>query len=327
MRLDHVAHALLPVLVAEGVVGAADRRPQEGLQALGVLGDGLLARDQRGGGHVEAQIGPRGQHAHVRILLLGHLADAGLVHHEERHRVHRAADERGRHRGRVHGDPRDRVRLEPGELLVDRPEDLVAVAGRDRELLALELLRALDRRVGAHEHPVGRPPVPERDGLHRHVGVGAGRDEGRDVRDADLALAGRDALDRVARALAAEDLHVESLVPVEALLERGVVRRVLAGGHEVQDERVGTQGLRLGPARRGPEQRDGQGEDDEEQRGQERAERGPTGEAQHGHVLQGDGSGWMAGIRPFRSRRAGWRGRRGARCSSGGARAMGRARR
>src|ERR1700730_11913723 len=84
VRLDHVAHTLVEVLLAERVVRALEGRAQEGLEALGVLGDGLLAGDQRGRGHVEYEIGPRGQHPDVRVLLPGDLADARLVHHEER---------------------------------------------------------------------------------------------------------------------------------------------------------------------------------------------------------------------------------------------------
>src|SRR5207244_5878993 len=57
----------------------------------------------------------------------------------------------------------------------------------------------------------------------------------------DLALAGRDALDGVGRALATHDLHVEALVAIPALLQRRVVRHVLAGRHEVENERVGAQ--------------------------------------------------------------------------------------
>src|SRR2546422_787179 len=63
--------------------------------------------------------------------------------------------------------------------------------------------------------------------------------------EAALALAGGDALDGVGGALASTDLHVEALVGVPALLERGVVRHVLAGRHEVEDERIGLERLRL----------------------------------------------------------------------------------
>jgi hypothetical protein len=137
--------------------------------------------------------------------------------------------------------------LRPESFSNTGQRNLVAVAGRDRELLALELLGGLDGRVAPHEDAVGRAPVPQRDGLHLHVRVGARRDERGDVRDAHVALAGRDALHGVARALAAEDLHVEALVAIEALLQRGVVRHVLAGGHEVEDEGVGRSGFGCAP--------------------------------------------------------------------------------
>src|SRR5690348_12384603 len=42
VRLDHVAHALVPVLVAEGVIRALQSRAQEGLEALGVVRDGVF---------------------------------------------------------------------------------------------------------------------------------------------------------------------------------------------------------------------------------------------------------------------------------------------
>src|SRR5205823_14203596 len=70
---------------------------------------------------------------------------------------------------------------------------------------------------------------------------------------ADLALAGRDSLDRVGRALAAHDLHVEALVLVPALLERRVVRHVLAGRHEVEDQRPWAERLGLGGGAHGDE--------------------------------------------------------------------------
>src|SRR5215831_19447898 len=237
MVLDDVLHALVEILLAERVVGAAQRRAKERLQRLRLTGDRLVPRDQRGGAEIEAEIGPRDEHADVLIRLLGDLPDPRFVDDEERHGVGLSVDEGRRHRGRVHRHPRHRARRQPRQLLEDWPEDLVAVPGRDGELLARELLRRLDGRVGAQKDPVGRPPVPERDGLHLCVGVGARGDDGGDVRDADVALAGRDALDGVGRALAANDLHVEPFFPIPALLERGVVGHVLACRHEVEDER------------------------------------------------------------------------------------------
>jgi hypothetical protein len=275
VALDDVAHALLEALVAKCIVRTLEGGAQEGLEAFRVLGDGVLAGHERGRGDVEAQVGPGREHADVGVLLLRDLANAGLVHDEEGHRVGGAPDERGRHGGRVHAHPRHRVGLEPGELLEDRPENLVAVAGGDRELLALEVLRSLDGRVAPHEDAVRRAPVPEGDGLHLHVGVGARRDERGDVRDAHVALAGGDALHGVARSLPAEDLHVEALVAVEAFLQRGVVRHVLARGHEVEDERVGAQRLLLRAAHHREKHGDGEG-------GGEKCQR-RAGDSDHGH--------------------------------------------
>src|SRR5262249_21263879 len=118
--------------------------------------------------------------------------------------------------------------------------------------LAGELLRRLDGRVRAHEDPVRRPPVPERDGLHLGIGVGARGDDGGNVRDPDVALAGGNALDGVGRALAADDLHVEPFLAIPALLDRGVVGHVLTGRHEVEDEGVRLQRrLAVGEGQRG----------------------------------------------------------------------------
>src|SRR6185436_16695008 len=96
-----------------------------------------------------------------------------------------------------------------GQLLEDGPEDLVTVPRRDRELLPRELLRRLDGRIGAQENPMRWPPVPKGDAFHLRVSVGACGDDSGDIRDADVALAGGDALDGVGRALAANNLHVK----------------------------------------------------------------------------------------------------------------------
>src|SRR5262249_8782967 len=69
-------------------------------------------------------------------------------------------------------------------------------------------------------------------------GVGPRSDDGGDVGDADVALAGSDALDGVGRALAAKNLHVKPFLAVPTLLESGVMRHVLPGRHEVEDERI-----------------------------------------------------------------------------------------
>src|SRR4029453_5492318 len=87
MVLDHVPHALVEMLAAECVVGALERRAQERLQAVRVLGDRVLAGTQGRGGPVEAEIAAGREGADVGVLLLGDLADARLVHHEEGHRV------------------------------------------------------------------------------------------------------------------------------------------------------------------------------------------------------------------------------------------------
>src|SRR5262249_38835844 len=83
-------------------------------------------------------------------------------------------------------------------------------------------------------------------GLHLDVLVGAAARDGTEVGAARLALAHRDALDRVSGARAPEDLHVEAFLAIPALLEGREVRRVLAVGQEVEDEREGADGLRLG---------------------------------------------------------------------------------
>ena len=63
-----------------------------------------------------------------------------LVHVGERGGIHPLRDQRRSHRGPVHGDPLHRVAVEARQLSVERPENVVGVAGRRRDGLALQIL-------------------------------------------------------------------------------------------------------------------------------------------------------------------------------------------
>jgi hypothetical protein len=226
------------------VLHASDAAAQEGLERLRVLRDRVFAGEDHERVHVEAGVGVRDALERdplgLRLLL-----QPRLVVGEEGRAVDTSGDQGGAHGGAVHRHPLDGVCGEAGELGEQREQDPMAVARRDRERLALEVLRRVDARALAHEDRVRRAPEVGADGFDLDVLVGLGGHEPAEIRAPRLALADGDALDGVAPAGAAQDLHVEPFLPVPALVERREVRRVLAVGQEIEDEGERAHRLRL----------------------------------------------------------------------------------
>ena len=134
----------------------------------------------------------------------------------------------------------------------------MAIARRRGDGLALEVLGGHDLPLVPDPHGQHVAREVEHDALDGGVLVGARRDQGADGREADVVLSGGELEDRVAGAVAPGDLDVEPFVREEPLVERDVVGRVEAVGHEVQDVAD-----LLGRAPRGARARQEQGQRDD----------------------------------------------------------------
>src|SRR5262249_39237676 len=130
-------------------------------------------------------------------------------------------------RRRVHLDELDLAEID----VVDAREraDHVAerLTHRDREPLALDVLWALQRRVGESNDSHRRAGLIERDDLDRQALAPPPRGGARRP-IAEVFVAGRDRLEHVLRAVAFGQLHVETFGIVIALLQSDIERRILA---------------------------------------------------------------------------------------------------
>ena len=213
-------------VVARPVERSLDRL-EETPREIGPLLDRLIGRDQRSGENLEAHLDER-QRDDLLARRLGGLVDVIMVDRIERRGVDVLGDQLPGHGGRVHVHPNDLVRVGAGFLRHLGEIELVAVAGRDADLLAFEPLEVRDAGTLEHEQRVRRLGIEHRDGLDRHVLARPCGGHRRDIGDAEIERAARELRHRVARAVAARDGDVDALLGKDALLPAAVIHRVFA---------------------------------------------------------------------------------------------------
>src|SRR5262245_18099208 len=224
--LRDVQLARLLGIVAREFEGFLDR-PQEPPREVRLLGNHLVGGDDGGCEDLETHLN-EGKHDDLLAGGFGRLILVIVVDGVEGRRVEVLGDQLRRHGRAVHAHPGDLAGIGSGALGDLGKIELVAVAGRDADLLALKPPEIRDSRTLQLEQRVWRLGVDDGNGLDRNVLARPGRHDGRHIRDAEVKGSSSKLRDGVARAVAAGDCDVDALFGENALLPAAIVHGVLA---------------------------------------------------------------------------------------------------